>query len=185
MKRRVIYFFLVLLLIATAGSAQNQEADSTDNIYYSGETYIYRITAPKGWVFDLENAQADGRSAACYPREQKYYDYDRIVYIWIFKRDSLSFRKFMTADSARYLKKYSGLAFRKKDSLVLAEDRKICFMETVDPGGKSNIASVAYADAGTETIVFELNITRPVLFAETESAFVQMLKKFFLTKKEE
>ncbi|MCX6830485.1 MAG: hypothetical protein NT002_14555 [candidate division Zixibacteria bacterium] len=177
---------LSFILIAVGiYSAFSQEPDSSNSIYYAGQTFVSRITAPKGWVIDLENAQADGRSAACYPTGQKYYDYDRIVYIWIFKRDSLSFREFLTADSARYLKKYPGVAFRKKDSLVLAEDRKICFMETVDPGGKSNIATVAYADAGTETIVFELNITRPVLFAETESVFIQMLKKFSQTRREE
>jgi hypothetical protein len=185
MKRRVIYFFLVLLLIATAGSAQNQEADSTDNIYYSGETYIYRITAPKGWVFDLENAQADGRSAACYPAEQKYYDFDRIVYIWIFKRDSLTLREFLTADSIRYLNRNRDLSFKRTDSVVFSGDRTIYLLEAADPGGKSNIATVAYADAETETVVFELNIIKPVLFAETESVFIQMLKKFSQTNREE
>jgi hypothetical protein len=185
MWKKVSILFLPFLYALFAGPIWSQQSDSTDDIYYSGETYIYRITAPIGWVFDLENAQLDGRSAACYPKEQKYYDFDRIVYIWIFKRDSLSFREFMTADSARYLRRNPGLSFRRADSVMLSQKRKIFLLEAADPGGKSNIASVAYADVNAETIIFELNITRPVLFAETESIFIKMLKKISLTKREE
>ncbi len=175
-----IYFVVILLSIS---GLQAQTPPPDNSIYYQGDIYTTKITPPQKWLMDLDNPRADGRSAACYPREQQYYNAKTIVYIWIFKGDSLNFRKNISFDSTRYLKKEKDLIFKKTDTLTVAGDRPVYILESDDPGGKSKIGAVAYIDAKTEFIVLELDVSDRVYYVDGFATFWGMLKKIDMNER--
>jgi len=174
---------LLLALFPVIASTQPPPADKS--IYYDGVAYSCKISPPSGWILDIDNVRIDNCSAAAYPQDQRYYDTDMIIYFWIYKGDSLNFRKNISLDSLRYLKKDSNLVFKKNDSLTISKDRPVCILVAMDPGGKHKLAEVAYIDAKTEFIVCELKIADRVYFVEAETKLREMLKKISLTSRED
>lgn len=169
---------LLILSIAVSG----QQPTLPPGIFYEGGIYQVKIDPPDGWKFDLENPRIDGRSAACFPGNQEYYNNKAMIVVWIYKLDSLSFREFISRDSISYLKGNSSLQLKKKDSLKIAEERNAFVLETSDPGGKSSMASVAYIDVGTEILIFELNIAGRMEYAEGQTRLMEMVEKVELTE---
>ncbi|SYZ73642.1 exported hypothetical protein [Candidatus Zixiibacteriota bacterium] len=179
MRILILRLILVFLFSTISESLTLSQTPPPDNsIYYDGGVYSCKISPPSGWVLDIDNVRVDGRSAAAYPRDQRYYDASMIIYIWIYKSDSLEFRKKITLDSLRYLKKDSSLTFKKIDSMKISGGRQAYLLITTDPGGKYKLGAAAYIDAGTEMIVCELNISDRVYFVDAETKLYEMLKKF-------
>lgn len=173
---------MALFLIISAISVSGQQANLSPGIYYEGGIYQVNIVPPRGWKFDLENPRIDGRSAACFPEDQEYYNNKLIVVVWIFPLDSLSFHEFMRRDSISYLRENPTVSFKKKDSISYADERTAIILETSDPGAKSSLASVAYLDAGTEILIFELNIAGRMEFTEGKTRLMEMVEKVELTE---
>lgn len=173
-----VSLFLVILAI----SAKGEQKALPPGIYYEGGIYQVNIVPPRGWKFDLENPRIDGRSAACFPEDQEYYNNKSIIIVWIFPLDSLSFSEFMRRDSVSYLRESSTVSFKKRDSITFADERIAIILETSDPGAKSSMASVAYLDAGTEILIFELNIAGRMEFAEGQTRLMEMVEKAELTE---
>ncbi|MEP0829042.1 MAG: hypothetical protein HRF51_11020 [bacterium] len=175
-----VKFLIILMALSIAVSGQ--QATLPPGIYYEGGIYQVNINPPKGWKFDLENPRIDGRSAACFPSDQEYYNNKAMIIVWIYKLDSLTFCEFISRDSISYLKKSSSLQFKKKDSLKIVEEREVIVLETSDPGGKSSMASVAYIDVGSEILIFELNIAGRIEYAEGQTRLMEMVEKVELTE---
>lgn len=182
-RKHIIRWLLILVTPATFATAQ--EFPDTNYAFYEGRTYSYIMEAPEGWVVDLENSYEDGFTAALYPEGESYFDAYVIIFIWIFKNDTLSIREFISADSLNYLRDNEYLEFRRSDSIATAEDSYATILETEDPGAESTIAAVGYIDAKTEIIIYELNISERMLFAEGDSKFREALTAFVYIRKED
>ncbi|UCD94514.1 MAG: hypothetical protein JSU69_00230, partial [Candidatus Zixiibacteriota bacterium] len=151
-------FVLLILILATGFyTAQAQESDDTSYAYYKGETYTYSFKAPENWVLNLEEAYAEGYTAAMYPEGQEYYDSRMIIYVWIFKNTDKSLTQFISADSAHYVKR-NGIGFLRTDTLDLEGGDIAIILEVDDPGGASKLAMIGYIDAVTEIVIYELHI---------------------------
>lgn len=176
-----VKFLIILMALPVYVSGAQKELPP--GIYYEGGIYQVNIVPPGGWKFDLENPRIDGRSAACFPGDQEYYNNKAMIVVWIYKIDSLTFREFISRDSISYLKKSSSLQFKKKDSLKIAEERNVFILETSDPGAKSSMASVTYIDVGTEILIFELNIAGRMEYAEGQTRLMEMINGVELEKR--
>jgi hypothetical protein len=140
------------------------------------------MEAPDDWVLDLENAQFDGLSAYFCPEDMTYFDAKAAINIWIFKLDSLTFREFISADSLTYLKNDSLIQFDKTDSINITDSQKAIILYTTDPGAEYNLASVAYIDADTEIVIYELNIAAWHFYLIGTVKFDEAIKKFSFVK---
>jgi hypothetical protein len=184
-KALTAILLIIFIIVAFDLISLAQETPKKNIIYYDGQIYTTAISAPQDWEINIDDARIDNRTAAIYPFKQRYYKSDMIIYIWIYGKDTLSFSSFITADSLRYLRKNKEIKFIKNDTATICGDRKIVLIENDDPGAVSNIATVAYADAGTEIIVFELDVSYRSYFAEGQSTLWWVLKNLSITPKEE
>jgi hypothetical protein len=170
------------LFISSAGFGSS---DKSDYIYFERDDYRCRFKSPPGWRFDLEDARADGYSAALLPDTAEYYNSGMIIYIWIFKRGSINYAEFITADSSAYLKRHPGLKFTKTDSVKTDRGNFAVYLETSDPGGEQETAFVGYIDSEKEVIVYQMDITSRFYYSEALSHFREALKGFTMEFKGE
>jgi hypothetical protein len=176
----------ILAFIAIGSAAIGQEIPDSNYAIYAGEKFFFIMAAPDGWNLALEEAQASGYSAAFYPSESEYLSAKQIIYIWIFKKDSLTYNEFVSADSSNYLLRDDSIAFIAGDSMHINDSIMIKILDFRDPGGYSMLAKVAYIDMISEVVVYELNIANREGFIEAENKFIRALRKFsILTKGDE
>jgi len=162
------YLLIVFLIIPAI--TYGQEINDSSGAYYTGNTYIYKFGAPENWILDLENAYEDGYTAALYPDSNSYTFADMIIYIWVFKRDSLSFEDFISQDSAYYLKEDIHLKFSRSIREFVTPDRiPSVTLEVDDPGAFVTIAFVTYLDLKSEIVIYEAHISDRMYYAEMES----------------
>ncbi len=174
--------FSATLLLFVQAVAQDNEVRKTDYIYFETDRYQCRFYAPKGWKFDIENARLDNYSAALFPDTNQYYDSEIIIYIWIFGIKNQTCQKFVSSDSAAYIKDDSNIVFMRSDSVKTASNQNVIYFETADPGGKYELAAVGYIPTGNEIIVYEMNITNRAYFASAQFVFREALSGFSLTE---
>jgi hypothetical protein len=167
--------------VASTFSTSAQQKTKKNAIYYDGREYSMEISAPKDWLININDARIDNRTAAIYPADQRYYQSDMIIFVWIYNIDTLPFSSFIRADSIRYLRKNENMKFIKSDTATVCGDRRIYMIENNDPGAESNIATIAYADAGAEIIVFELDVEDRMYYAEGQSTLWWILKQLSIT----
>jgi hypothetical protein len=96
--------------------------------------------------------------------------------------DSLGFREFISADSARYLRADSTIKFVKTDSVLITDNQKAIVLKMDDPGAYSSLAMVAYIDAVSEIVIYELNISQRRFHAVGTVKFEEALSKFSFVK---
>ena len=174
-----------LILAAGFSAAFAREPADTNYAYYEGETYSYTLEAPDKWTLNLEDAYADGYTAALYPEEESYINSKMTIYIWIFKNDSYTFQDFISADSAHYLKEDENLEFWGTDSLGIDSGSYAIILQLDDPGGASELAMIGYINAVTEIVIFELHIADRVYFPEADGKFREALTKFSFPEPED
>jgi hypothetical protein len=170
---------LPLILVFAGGfcAVNARELDDTSYAYYEGKTFSYFFEAPEGWILNLEDAYAEGYTAAMYPEGQEYSNSKAIIYVWIFENNDYDFAGFISADSAHYAKKDKA-EFLRTDTLELESGDIAIILEVDDPGGASKLAMIGYVDAVTEIIIYELRITDRVYFAEADGKFREALTRF-------
>jgi hypothetical protein len=173
----MLLIFMILLAFVPQVLAEEDPAPLTI-AYYHGDVHTCTFRAPENWKVDLDNANLDGMTAAMYPDSENYVDADMIIFIWVFKCDSLPFREFITADSAFYVNSGDGLEFTKIDSIINSRGNKWIILETADPGAKQTVCLVGYLDAEAEIVIYELNISDRIFYAEGESNFREALASF-------
>ncbi|MFH2036386.1 MAG: hypothetical protein ABIJ45_08285 [Candidatus Zixiibacteriota bacterium] len=167
---------LIALFSANKGLAQ----DDLDSNYavYEGQTFSYMLESPDDWVLNLDEAQHDELSACMFPKIMTYTDAKLAINVWIFKLDSLSLQEFITRDSAFYIKSNSSIVFDKRDSIKISENLYAVALRTNNPGTDYSLAMVAYIDAVTEVIVYELNIHNYSYYLAGAVKLEEALKKF-------
>lgn len=174
-----------------------------DTIYYDGTDHSFLFAAPLGWVIDTTNAYFDGYTAAMFPANESYFNATKQIFVWVLDLDSLTFEEFITADSL-HLHKTKKMLFRDRYPLgdpnneqrrlqrkfgIKSEDAydttqvDTCIvLEINDPGGVSREAGLAYFNAGSEIVIFQLNISERFHVGLAQRAFEKVLKSFKLTK---
>ncbi|MBN2227022.1 MAG: hypothetical protein JW763_06625 [candidate division Zixibacteria bacterium] len=150
----------------------------TNVIIFEGEQYIFAIVPPAGWVTDLDNAAHDGYTAAMFPDSASYFRSRQIIYIWIFPLDSMSFEQFVSADSASYLASINGLIFSERKIVSDSTENDIVVLEAYDPGGKTDLAALAYIDGEDEIIVLQLSIYDRMYYADARASLNEVLANF-------
>jgi hypothetical protein len=166
----------VFLLIFQVAVAENPPKD--DFIYYETDSVRYQFGSPNGWRFDLENAQRDGYSAVILPDSAKYYDWDMIIYIWIYDFKATSYRTFISNDSLRFLSEHKSAKFARTDSVFHDSVHYSIYLETEDPGGKYEEAFIAYIKSGGEIFIYQMNISERYYYAEAQASFREALSRF-------
>jgi hypothetical protein len=141
------------------------------------------MTPPGGWLLALEKAQADGYSAAFYPEDTDYETAERVIFIWIYKNDSLTFNQFISQHSSEYIRQDSQTVIIAADSLYVNDSVVIKIFEFDDPGGISTLAEVAYIDLKTEIVIYELNIADRESFITAEGEFLEALRRFSISSR--
>jgi hypothetical protein len=176
-------FLLLLANPALVTLPTAREDPDTNSVYYQGEVYFYTMEAPEGWILKLQEEDSP-YAAVISPDTQDAGTGLPSIYIGIYKNLSRSFRDFISADSAYIVKQdqENKLEFIRSDTLFNSEGRETIIFETEDPGGRHNLAVIAYIDAGTETVVYELQITERLQFREAESKFREALSCFSMAK---
>lgn len=174
-----------------------------DTIYYDGVDHSFMFVVPNGWLADTVNAYFDGYTMAMFPGHESYFNATRQILVWVLDLDSLTFEQFITVDSA-HLAKTKKIIFKRRYSLndPLHEKGRLeskfgisrasasdtahvdtCIvLEIRDPGGVSREAMIAYCNAGSEIVIFQLNISGPVHSVLSMRAYEKVLKSFKLTK---
>ncbi len=174
-----------------------------DTIYYDGVDHSFMFVAPQGWTIDTTNAYFDGYTAAMFPGSESYFNATKQILVWVLDLDSLTFDEFITRDSL-HLNKTKGILFYNRYPLHDPAHRQkvleqkfglskaiepdasridTCIvLELNDPGGKSKDAMIAYGNAGSEIVVFQLNISNRLDLGIAQRAFEKVLDSFKLTK---
>ncbi|MEW5922797.1 MAG: hypothetical protein AB1746_02290 [Candidatus Zixiibacteriota bacterium] len=153
-------------------------------VLYEGEKHNFIIEAPDQWYIDVENASKDGYTAAIFSDTESYNNPSMIIYVWVYQKDSLSFREFVSEDSAYYIKKDAALTFISTDTLTTQQGRKVVIFEVENPGMGSETATVAYIDGEPEIVIYELDIRRPDHFLEGNYNFREAISLFSIMNKE-
>lgn len=155
-----------------------EEPVDTNVIVFAGEQYVFSIAPPTGWVTDLKNAAHDGYTAAMFPDSASYYRSKQIIYVWIFPLDSLSFEQFVSADSVSYLASIKGLIFSGRTMVSDSGENEIVVLQTYDPGGKNDLAVLAYVNGEDEIIIFQLSIYDRMYYPSGYAALEEVLSNF-------
>ncbi len=203
------FIFLVALPLTLAAAVESSAPPNVpdtlpgDTIYYDGVDHSFMFVAPQGWVVDTTNAYFDGYTAAMFPGNETYFSATKQIMVWVLDLDSLTFDEFITRDSL-HLNKTKGILFYDRYPLhdrahrqkvlehkfglskaIKPDTSKIdtCIvLELSDPGGKSREAMIAYGNAGSEIVVFQLNIPNRLDLGIAQRAFENVLESFRLTK---
>jgi len=174
----IVFFLLAASLFA-------QERQMIDEIFYEKDNKIYTFGAPDKWRFDIENAQREGYSALIIPDTNTYYNYDMIIYVWIYKfQGAKSYRDFITKDSLRFLKENPKIEFARTDSAFYDTAHYSLYLETEDPGAKYEVAFVGYIRSGEEIIIYQCDITDRFYFDEAQARFREALSRFKVTERD-
>ena len=189
--RKLIFIAVIAtgILFGTIVSAQEidgrlnippmyEQPVDTNVIIFEGGQYIFSIAPPTGWVTDLDNAAHDGYTAAMFPDSASYYRSKQIIYVWIFPLDSMSFEQFISADSISYLASVNGLVFSERKIISDSTANDMVVLETYDPGGKTDLATLAYIDGEDEIIVLQLSIYDRMYYNPARASFDEVLGKF-------
>ena len=173
-----IYSILFLLFVGPVIWTFGQIQDESGTAWYYGGAHTFSIQAPKDWTIDAEGAYKDGYTSAMFPKGEYYHDANSAIFIWVFSNDSLTFEQFFVADSAYYVGRQKGLVFSRKEYSYTRDSAQVIILTTADPGGRYNLAMVAYIDTETEVVIYELNIDSREDQAPAESKFREALYKF-------
>ncbi len=175
-----IVYLMTLLLLNSLAFAQD-DLDS-NYAFYEGQTLSYLLEAPEDWVLNLDDANFDGLSACFYPDDMTYFDNKLCIKVWIFKLDSLSFDEFISSDSSYYLNTVEDIEFKNPDTLKITEKQIAVILRVKDPGALYTLAAVAYIDAVSEIIIYELNISGRQFDLVSQVKFKEALEKFSFVK---
>jgi hypothetical protein len=180
---RIAIIFIFFALIAASAFAQ--ERGKIDEIYYEKDNRLYSFGAPDKWHFDIEDAQREGYSAMILPDSDTYYNYDMIIYVWIYPfQGAKTYREFITRDSLRFLKENPKIEFALTDSVYYDTLHYSIFLETKDPGAKYDVAFVGYIKSGDEIIIYQCDIRDRYYFSEAQARFREALSRFKVTVRE-
>lgn len=176
---------IILLAVFACPVIQAQNRPKNEFIYYEKDHKLYSFGAPERWKFDIENAQREGYSAILLPDSGSYYNFDMIIYIWIYKfQGAKTYRDFISKDSVRFLKENPQIEFALTDSVFYDTLHYSIFLETADPGAKYNEAFVGYIRSGEEMIIYQCDIRDRFYFDEAQARFREALSLFEVTERE-
>jgi len=169
-----------MALFIGAGIAAGETVDS-NQVIFEGDSSFYLMSPPNNWTLGLEEAQLDGYSASFFPDDQIYADADKIIYVWIFKNNGLTFDKFIEQDTLNYLEQDTLLKIINTETIPINEIAKIQVFEFNDPGGWTSLAKVAYIDAIGEIVIYELHLVKREDYITAEKKFREALDNFSIS----
>lgn len=172
-----LLFLLSGLILMAAGATGSlaQESPRSDVAVYSGDLHAFQLKPPSGWVLDLENAYTNGYTAVLYPDSQIFVEASMIIYIWAYPLDSLGFQEYISADSTFYLESNIGLEFISTDTVYTPQEFYWVILEAADPGAESDIALIGYLDGETDIIIYQLDITDRISWADAAPKFAEAM----------
>jgi hypothetical protein len=179
--RKKASFFFVLICCAAISFAQ----DSSGGLI-SGEDWGILVSAPTGWVWDVQAYRPRGTEALFRKEGERYSAFALNISINSQEKNAggpVSLAKFMEADKTSLLASDSELVVRELSDYSPGMEYRFALRELDEPG-KGYYQTLAYYEGGRAFFTIVLSCRSPEERASESGALLKLLDTFVYLSKE-
>ena len=178
---------LVLLVLPQMAMSGEHETLDSNTAFFDGISQSYTIRAPHGFWMETYDAGYDGYSLAFVPDGESFEMASTMIALTLYRSDKVMLAEIMKSDSAAVTEQFgAGVASWEVDSVRNFNGETLVTRFFTDKTAFLPVIMMSYYDGGTETLVFELHITKsglPRFLAE--SVFTDCVLGFKVLPKKE
>lgn len=142
-----------------------------------GENYLFRITAPDGWVLDNQSGRTMGLDAVFYPRGESWERTETRMYVQVWQKEGKGLKEIVEEDIRNYRKAFPSLKVGDEEPIRLASGKEV-LVKHFEDGNEGAIESLAWFDEPRVVVALVLSAKSAPRFDAARPDFAKLVRSY-------
>ncbi|MBP7864324.1 MAG: hypothetical protein KA419_00130 [Acidobacteria bacterium] len=142
-----------------------------------GENYLFRITAPDGWVLDNQSGRTMGLDAVFYPKGESWEKTEIRMYVQVWQKEGKGLKEIVEEDIRNYRKTFPALKVGDEEPIRLTSGKAALVKQFVG-GNDGAVESVAWFDEKRVVVALVLSAKSVPFFDAARPDFVKLVLSY-------